>query len=99
MQLVRLCRRLALLTGLAATALGIVTPLAGKLESITIAGRRLADVQATFAPGEDDGALDDEAIQGTVGIPALQNWILVIDYGQRRAALLTRETPQQREPE
>ena len=60
----------------------------GKLESITIAGQRLEDVTATFAPGEDGGAFDDEAIQATVGIAALRNWVLVIDYAQSRAALL-----------
>ena len=60
----------------------------GKLASIAIAGQRLEDVTATFAAGGDGGAMDDDAIQATVGIAALRNWVLVIDYAGQRAALL-----------
>ena len=67
----------------------------GKLESITIGGRILEEVTATFAPGEDGGALDDESIQATVGIAALRNWILVIDYSRTRVAILERPAAQE----
>lgn len=59
----------------------------GRLSSITIAGQQLADVDATFSEAED-GALQDPQIQATVGLPALKNFVLIVDYAKARVALL-----------
>jgi hypothetical protein len=69
---------------------GAIDAQMGKLRRFSVAGREMTDVLTFFVTGEK-GALTDPYTVGTFGAGLLQRDKLILDYGQRRAALIRRE--------
>ena len=66
---------------------GIGAARTGVLKSISIGGEKLHDVSGIFSQAEQ-GALQEDTIQATVGLAALKHFVLILHYDGRRAALL-----------
>ena len=69
---------------------GFVAAKTGKIAKLQVAGVTIEDVPASFAlEAKGTHALTNRA--GRLGAGLLQRFLLVVDYGQQRMALLTRE--------
>jgi predicted aspartyl protease len=69
---------------------GAIDAQMGKLQSFLVARREMRDVLTFFVTGKH-GALTDPYTLGTFGAGLLQRDKLILDYGNRRAALIRRE--------
>jgi hypothetical protein len=69
---------------------GIRAARSGKLESFSIASRKLTGVPTVFSQA-DEGSLADETVQGIVGTQLLEQFRVIVDYPGKRLALLAKE--------
>jgi len=68
---------------------GFIAAKKGKIAKLEIGGVTLADLPATFAV-EAKGTHGQTERAGKIGAGVLQQFVLVVDYGQQRMALLAR---------
>ena len=69
---------------------GFIAAKSGKIAKLEVGGLTLEDVPASFAL-EAKGAYARADRAGTLGAGVLQRFVLVVDYGRQRMALLARE--------